>query len=263
MTDLAGKVAIVTGGAGGIGLATARHLAACGARVAVADINEAGAAEAARTIQAAGGEAIGLGFDLADDPQVAGMVDQVVRRFGRLDIVHNNAADTRHEIVGRDTTAVDIDLAVWDRTFTVNLRGTMLMCRHAVPRLIETGGGSIINMSSIEGLAPSPGVRVAYATSKAAICMLTRHVAATWGKQGVRCNALAPGTTLTDTLKSHISPERLAETIRALPTPALGEPLDVARLVAFLASDGSGYINGQVLSIDGGALAFRGPLPAA
>lgn len=257
MSSVDGKTAVVTGGANGIGKATAEYLVSAGARVAIADLDEDAAHRVASEISRSGSEAIAFKVDISEPTSVERMIAQVKNRFGRIDILHNNAADTSHDTIGRDSDVVSIDLDVWDRAFAVNLRGTLLVCRYAIPVMIEGGGGAIVNMTSNEGLLPRAGIRVAYATSKAAICMLTRHVAASYGKQGIRCNAIAPGTTLTETLKSHIEPVAIEAAAQRLMTTKLGEPIDIARLVAFLASEDSCYITGQIISADGGILAFQ------
>jgi NAD(P)-dependent dehydrogenase (short-subunit alcohol dehydrogenase family) len=249
-TRLAGKVAIVTGGSGGIGGATVSEFAAEGAAIVVADIDEAGAKLHAATVNEAGGNAIGIGVDVSDENAVREMVSAAVDTFGRLDILHNNAAATGDSLQDDDLVEMSVDL--WDRTMAVNLRGPMLGCKHAIPRMLERGGGVIINTSSGAGTLAEP-VRTAYGASKAALNSLTRSVAVQYGKQGIRSVAVAPGITL--------PPERLeqiAETewfqmmSRHHLTPRLGTPRDIAKLVAFLASDDAGFITGCVFAIDGG-----------
>jgi NAD(P)-dependent dehydrogenase (short-subunit alcohol dehydrogenase family) len=257
MSRLEGKVAIVTGGAMGIGAATAQLLAEEGARVVVADINEGGAKSLAESIESKGGVAMGALVDIADSASVEEMVRLAVERFGRIDVLHNNAAATSPQHLAKDLDVISTDLAIWDRSFEVNVRGTFLVCRSALPVMIEQGGGSIINMSSVNGLSPIPGNQVAYCTTKAAIAMLTKHIAAAYGKQGIRCNALAPGTMLTETQKTFSTAERLERQLELALLTRLGTPEDVAHLVAFLASEASGYITGQVISVDGGVIAYR------
>lgn len=251
---LNGRVAVVTGAANGIGAATAIHLATEGARVVVADLDLAGAQQLAEVICTDGGTAVAERVDIADEASVLALAASVKTRCGRLDILHNNAAATGHDIVGADTDVLNIDLAIWDISFNVNLRGTLLVTRALLPLLIASGGGSIINMSSMEGLSPTPGMRIAYSTSKAAICMLSSQIAAAYGKQGIRCNTIAPGIILTATLKSAVPDELREKLLGQILTPSLGEPIDIARMVAYLGSDAGRYITGQTLQIDGGIL---------
>jgi NAD(P)-dependent dehydrogenase (short-subunit alcohol dehydrogenase family) len=252
-----GKVAVVTGGAGGIGEATARALAREGASVAVIDIDGAGATTVAEAIQASGGAAIGVTADLSDESAVAAAVTSVVSHFGRLDVLHNNAALTDSDFLSRDTQVTDLALEVWDRTMTVNLRSQMLTCKHAIPEMVRNGGGSIINMSSGASLK-GDRTRTAYGVSKAGVNTLTMYVATSHGKQGVRVNTIVPGLIITDAVRAHLTEHMLAGLGRATLTPYVGEPDDVADLVVFLASDESRYITGQMIAIDGGMSAHVG-----
>ncbi len=248
---LDGKVAIVTGGAGGIGGATARALAAHGGSVAVLDLDDAGAERVAEQVQASGGTAVALGVDLADETSVVSAVAAVVARFGRLDVVHNNAALTDSDFLSRDTRVTDLSVEVWERTMAVNLRSQMLMCKHAIPEMVRQGGGSIINMSSGASLK-GDRTRTAYGVSKAGVNTLTMYVATGHGRQGVRVNTIVPGLIITDAVRAHLTEPILASLGRATLTPYLGQPDDVANLVVFLASDESRYITGQMIAIDGG-----------
>ncbi|WP_220032523.1 SDR family NAD(P)-dependent oxidoreductase [Mycolicibacterium moriokaense] len=251
MARLVGKVAIVTGGGGGIGAATVKALAAGGASVAVVDIDEAKAADVVADVGAAGGDAIAVGGDLSVEAAAAAAVQATVDRFGRVDILHNNAALTAPDFLSRDTTVPDMALEVWERSVAVNLNSQMLMCKHAIPAMVRTGGGSIINMSS--GAAMSADrTRVAYAVAKAGVNTLTMYVAASHGKQGIRANTIVPGLILTDAVKAHLPEEVLADLSKSTLTPYVGQPADVADLVVFLASDESRYITGQLIRIDGG-----------
>jgi NAD(P)-dependent dehydrogenase (short-subunit alcohol dehydrogenase family) len=251
---LDGKVAIVTGAASGIGERTARTLAARGAAVVVADIDERGAKEVAESISAGGRTASWFAVDVSVEDQVAALVQHAADRFGGLDVMHNNAADTRAEVIGQDGTVDTMDVGVWDQTMAVNLRGTMLGCKHAIPRLLERGGGVIVNTSSNSGLSGDLS-RTAYGASKAGINALTMYVATQYGMRGIRCNAVSPGLVMTPAAERNLTGE--AREIFRLNhlTPRFAAPDDIARVVAFLASDDASFINGQVLCVDGGMLA--------
>jgi NAD(P)-dependent dehydrogenase (short-subunit alcohol dehydrogenase family) len=254
---VAGKVAVVTGGAGGIGSATARALAREGAGVAVVDIDRAGAERVATEIEAAGGRALALGVDLSEEPGVIEAVRHVVDHFGRLDVLHNNAALTDSAFLDRDTPVTGLDLEVWDRTLAVNLTSQMLTCKHAIPEMVRNGGGSIINMSSGASLK-GDRTRTAYGVSKAGVNTLTMYVATAHGKQNIRVNAIVPGLIITDAVRAHLTEEIVTGLGRAILTTHLGEPDDIANTVVFLASDESRYITGQLLSVDGGMSAHVG-----
>ena len=247
MRGLKGKVAIVTGGAGRIGRAVVGRLAAEGVRVAVADID----AEAAAAVAADHGEmAHGEAFDAADPGSIARMVAATVERFGGVDILHNNAAFVGLGELGSDTTALETPLDLWDMTMNVNVRGYLVAAREVLPHMIARGGGSIINTSSGSGHR-GDDVRIAYGTSKGAVSAMTLYLAAQHGKQGVRCNAIAPGM-IADQKLREMTPKLVALNERHNLLARIGHPDDIASLVAFLASDEAAFITGQVITIDGG-----------
>jgi NAD(P)-dependent dehydrogenase (short-subunit alcohol dehydrogenase family) len=251
MGGLAAKVAIVTGGGGGIGSATALLLADRGARVIVADINVRAADEVARRIELGGGSALALQIDLAHEDNIALMVQSALARFWRIDILLNNAADLSPGLTERDQDIESMDAEVWDRTFRVNVRGTMLCCKHVLPHMVKNGGGSIINTASNLGLQGNIG-QAAYASSKAAIIQLTRSIAASHGRRGIRCNSVSPGLVMTPAARDNLPP-RLHEIVAGETlTPYLGLAEDIAAAVAFLASDESRYVTGHNLIVDGG-----------
>jgi NAD(P)-dependent dehydrogenase (short-subunit alcohol dehydrogenase family) len=251
MSRLAGKVAIVTGGAGGIGAATARELAGEGAAVAVVDIDEAKANDVADELRRTGARAIALGGDLAEEDVARSVVAATVAEFGRIDVLHNNAALTASGFLSRDTTVAEMPLDVWQRSLEVNLGSQLLMCKYVVPEMRSGGGGSIVNMSSGAALS-GDRTRLAYGVSKAGVHALTMYVATSEGKQGVRANTVVPGLILTDAVRAHLSEDIIAGLGRATLTPFVGQPKDVAELVVFLASEQSRYITGQMIAIDGG-----------
>jgi NAD(P)-dependent dehydrogenase (short-subunit alcohol dehydrogenase family) len=254
---LAEKVAIVTGGGGGIGGSTARALAREGAAVLVVDVDEAAAGSVAASIGQAGGVAASFRADVSEEEQVAAAIDAATARFGRLDVLHNNAALTDSDFLSTDTAVTDLSLEVWERTLAVNLRGQMLTCKHAVPMMVRGGGGSIINMSSGAALK-GDRTRTAYGVSKAGVNALTLYVATSHGKQGIRANAILPGLVITDAVRAHLDEATLARLGTATLTPSVGQPEDIADVVVFLASDESRYITGQLIAVDGGMSAHVG-----
>ncbi|MDB5686316.1 MAG: short chain dehydrogenase family protein [Rhizorhabdus sp.] len=252
MRGLDGKVAVVTGAAGRIGKAVVLRLIEEGVRVVVADVNAAGA-EA--TAAAYGDKAIACTFDAADEASIERLIATTIDRFGRIDILHNNAAYVALGELGTDVDAITTPLDLWDATMNVNVRGYLLACRHVLPHMVAAGSGSIINMSSGSGLA-GDYVRIAYGTSKGAIATMTQYVATQHGKQGIRCNAIAPGM-MADAALREAAPQLYAINERHSLTPRGGRPEDIASLVAFLGSDESTFITGQIISCDGGLLAHQ------
>lgn len=254
MRNLHGKRIIVAGGGSGIGAATAERLGAEGAAVVIGDINGEAARATARRVADAGGTAVAAEFDLADERSVHDLVTTAVDRLGGVDGLYNVGADASADVLGRDGDLLTMDPAVWRRTLEVNLIGYALTARAVLPLLLEQGHGAIINTSSLAAHVGDQA-RAAYQSSKAGINALTRHIAARWGKQGIRCNCVAPGVVLTESAKKMaLSDEALAFARMTLPSPRLGRPEDLAGVVAFLLSDDAEWINGQVWSINGGAL---------
>lgn len=252
LSGLVGKVVVVAGGATGIGAATAARLAEEGCLVVVGDVAIDHAARTVAGIVAAGGTACAVGFDLADTDSVATLFDTASTIYGGLDGVFAVGADMG--AIRADTDVVDIDLAVWDRVMAVNLRGYVATMKYAIPHLLARGGGAIVNMSSAAAFQGEPA-RPAYATAKAGIGALTRHVASRWGKAGIRCNAVAPGFTATEAIQSAPQwPELEAAALERIRAPRVGTTDDVAALVTFLISNEGQWINGQIINVDGGTI---------
>lgn len=251
---LQGRVAVVVGSASGIGAATAARLAREGASVVLADLNLAGASERAEEITEAGGSAVGMLVDVGDDESVRAMIAATAERFGRIDAVHSNAADTSEGTSARDLDIVEIDIELWDHVMRTNLRGHVLVLRHAIPHMLAGGGGAIVCTSSDGAMLGFPGWS-AYCASKAGVNALVHHVAARWGKEGLRCNAISPGVILSDAGEG-LSEEFKQQTLAANHSTRLGRPDDIAAAVAYLLSDDASWVTGQVISVNGGAL-FR------
>jgi len=250
-----GRVAIVTGGAGNIGAATARLLAAEGARVTVADVSLDRAEAVVAQIDAAGGTARAHGVDVADAAQVEAMIAATVAEYGGLDLLHNNAAAIDEN--ANDQDLVTMNLETWDRVLAVNLTGPMLGCRFAIPRMIERGGGVIVNTASAAAFYGSTSL-AAYGTTKAGIVALTRYVATAYASHGIRCNAVAPGVVVARAVQEAAAGDhasRLARYVDAHLTGRLGYPEEIAAAVAYLASDDAAFVTGETLRVDGGLTA--------
>lgn len=247
MRGLNGKIAIVAGGGSGIGAATARRLAEEGVSVVVGDLDGDAAKRIAISIEKNKGRAIGVQFDISSEASVKALVDAAVNTYGGLDFMHANAID--NNIILQDTDALNVSLDVFDRTISVNLRGYLLCTRYALPQLLKKGG-AIVYTSSGSAFAGEPE-RVSYGISKAGVNALVRHVASRWGKENIRSNAIAPGLVLTE--KSQIVSQSFKDTILAITrSTRLGMPEDIAAMVAMLMSKDGEWINGQVISVDGG-----------
>ena len=250
-TRLEGKVAIVTGSGHGLGAETARVLAAQGARVAVVDVDLEAAQGVAAEIEVAGGQALAIRVDLTSEDDIKAMAAAVVARFGRIDVLHSNAAalDVAQRQSDRDVCNVAIE--AWDRALDVNTRGAMLCCKHVIPVMLKQGSGSIIHSTSGFGLLGDVTL-TAYAASKAALMALSRSVAAQYGKQGIRSNAIMIGFVINDHAQKSV-PEEVKQILLAQHlTPELGRPRQIADAVAFLASDESSFITGATIPVDGG-----------
>jgi meso-butanediol dehydrogenase/(S,S)-butanediol dehydrogenase/diacetyl reductase len=250
---LEGRVAIITGAATGIGRASAVLFARAGARVALADVRPEELAAAAAEVRAAGGEATTIAADLGQPDDCAAVVEGAVRAFGRLDVLLNNAGVGTMVVGG---TVESIALERWDLALDVNVRAIYLVSRAAVPHM-RGRGGAIVNISSVSAFRGSvERPSHAYAASKGAVLALTRAMAASYGRDGIRVNAICPGVIRTR-LTAHIvdGAERAAKEGRGIPLGRVGEPEDIARCALFLASDDASFVSGAALVADGGALA--------
>lgn len=253
MRGLNGRVTVVAGGATGIGAATAERLAAEGAHVVVGDLNAEGAESTAKKIRDAGGAAIATAFDITNEASVNDLIKSAVDTYGKLDGVHINVADMSVAAQTGDTDAVDVDLAIWDRTIEVNLRGHLLVARAAIPQLLSAGGGALVFTSSSAAFT-SERYRVAYAASKAGVNALVRHISVRWGKEGIRANAVAPGVVLTESAVTVTTEEWRNMILPMVNSPRHGKPEDLAAMVTLLLSDDGEWINGQCIPVNGGVV---------
>ncbi|MBT2656147.1 glucose 1-dehydrogenase [Bacillus sp. ISL-18] len=248
---LIGRTAIVTGGGSGIGRAAALRFAKEGANVVVADIDSANGKETVNYIHQQDGSAIFVKTDVADPLQIMQLVKAATSTYSGLHIMFNNAGVGNTEV-----RSVDLSVEEWDRVVDINLKGVFLGIKYAVPALIESGGGSIINTSSLLGLKGQKFVS-AYNASKAGVVVLTQNAALEYGKYNIRVNAIAPGVIDTKIIDNWKQNERKWPIIsRANALGRIGTPEEVANAVLFLASDEASFITGTTLSVDGGGLTF-------
>jgi NAD(P)-dependent dehydrogenase (short-subunit alcohol dehydrogenase family) len=253
--SLEAKVALITGGASGLGRAAALAFADAGARIAVADINDVGANETVKLVEERGGEALAIEADVSKRSDNESMVDAAVDRFGRLDVLYNNAAV---QMSGHLLECTDDE---WDVTMATNLDAVFFACRAAIPRMLDGGGGSIINTASVLGLIGSAGY-CAYGAAKAGLVALTRQIAVEYGPV-VRANVIAPGSIDTPRFRKvaedmGMEREDFLEMLhRNIPLHRLGTAEDVAGIALFLASEQSAYVTGAVIPADGGLAALR------
>ncbi len=248
---LAGKVAIITGAGAGLGAECARVLASHGAAVAVVDIQADSAQAVAAEIEAAGGCAMAVTCDVTSEDQIRAMVAQVAERYGRIDILHNNAAALAPSQRAGDRDICHVDIEAWDVAMDVNARGAMLCTKHTVPHMLAAGGGSVIFSTSGFGWQGDLTL-TAYAASKAALMALARSVAAQYGKQNVRANAIVIGFVVNDHAQKTVPAEVKQILLDQHLTPRLGSPRQIADTVAFLACEESSFITGAVIPVDGG-----------
>ncbi|MEK4027544.1 MULTISPECIES: SDR family oxidoreductase [Bacillaceae] len=248
MGRVEGKVALVTGGASGIGLSAASLMAKEGAKVVIADFNLEGAKEAAENIKKQGGEAAAVFLDASKEDSIQAAVDFTVEQYGTITVLFNNVGLTN---LHKDLDVINIDLEEWDRLMNVNTKSVLLGSRFAIPHMIKAGGGSIINTASMAAFA-GDALRSAYGASKAAVVNLTRYIAAQYGKDGIRCNGVAPGLILTPAAKNNMPEEVLNIFAKFNALPYHGEADDIGYTALFLASDESKFITGQTIQVEGG-----------
>lgn len=248
MGRVQGKVALVTGGASGIGLSAATLLAKEGAKVVIADFNVEGAKQAADEINMQGGEAVGIFLNAGEEQSIKNAVAFTVEQFGTITVLYNNVGLTNLQ---KDLDVVNIDLEEWDRLMNVNAKSVLIGSRYAIPHMQKAGGGSIINTASMAGFV-SDAVRSAYGASKATVVNLTMYIATQYGNDKIRCNAIAPRLILTPAAKRNMPEEVLDIFGKFNALPYHGEADDIGHTVVFLASDESKFITGQTIQVEGG-----------
>jgi NAD(P)-dependent dehydrogenase (short-subunit alcohol dehydrogenase family) len=249
---LDGKVALITGGASGMGRVASELFAREGARVVLTDVADQAGETAAAEITGAGGEALYVHADVSDEADAEAMVKAAIDRFGRLDVLYNNAG-----IMPADDGSVDAtDESVWDRVLAINVKGVAHGCKYGIPAMIAGGGGSIINVASFVAWMGAATSQTAYTASKGAVLAMTREIAVEYARKKIRCNALCPGPIDTPMLAELLAdPVQRQRRFVHIPMGRLGRAEELANAALFLASDDSSYMTGSSLIVDGGITA--------
>jgi len=246
MGRLQDKVAIITGGANGMGRLACERFAEEGASIVVADLDQGAVDEVAGSI---GEAALGVSVDVRRPDLVEAMVAAAVEHFGGLDVLYNNAGVSP----GDDDTPEATTIETWDLTFDVNVKGLFLCCKYGIPAMRDSGGGSIVNVASFVAHMGAATPQIAYTSSKGAVLSMTKEIAAIYARQGIRCNALCPGPVLTPLLAKFLSDDaKRQRRLVHIPMGRFGEAIEMVNGALFLASDESSYMTGQSLLIDGG-----------
>ena len=247
---LDGKVSIITGGGSGMGRVAAELFAGQGAKVVVADYSEASGEAAAAAVRAAGGQATFIKADVSNEDQARAMVQHAIATYGRVDSLYNNAGIMPEA----DHSVIDTDVATWDQVMAINVRGVFLGCKYAIPRMLEQGAGSIINIASFVAILGCSVPQDAYTASKGAVLALTRSLAVQFAGRGVRSNSISPGPVETPLLMDWLLKDEAAKQLRLgrNPTGRFGKPEEIVNVGIYLASDESRWTNGANFVIDGG-----------
>lgn len=246
-----GQVAVITGGAAGIGQSIATKLAAAGASVVIADVDDAGAASLVQAIEGLGGRALFQRTDILVESDIEAMIAAAIAAFGKLDLLFNNAGVPRTIAPDSEVAAMTADK--WRLTLDAHLTSAMLGCLYAIPEMKRSGGGAIVNTSSASALAATMDLS-AYSAAKAGLHALTREVAVTYGRDNIRCNAVVPGAVMTERGRATLPPDIIRLFAEETPLPRLASPDNIADVALFLASDAAAMVTGQALLADGGMM---------
>ena len=249
---LEGKVALITGGASGMGMVASKLFASEGARVVLTDVNDEAAEATARSISDDGGDAIHVHADVSNEDDAKAMVAKTVDTFGRLDVLYNNAG----VMLPEDGSVHTTDEAIWDLTLGVNVKGVAFGCKYGIPAMLQHDGGSIINVASFVAWVGAATSQTAYTSSKGAVLAMTREIAVEYARRGIRCNALCPGPIETPLLMQLLSDEEKRQRrLVHIPMGRLGRAEELAKAALFLASDDASFMTGASLIVDGGLTA--------
>jgi NAD(P)-dependent dehydrogenase (short-subunit alcohol dehydrogenase family) len=252
MGRLEDKVALITGGGSGMGRVASTLFAGEGARVVVTDVSDDAGERTAEDIVGRGGQALFVHADVSEEADARAMVEAAVERFGRLDVLYNNAG----VMLDADGSVDATDASVWDTTLAINVKGVAFGCKHGIPAMIASGGGSIINVASFVAWMGAATSQTAYTASKGAVLSMTREIAVEYARRGIRCNALCPGPIDTPLLAQLLSdPAKRERRFVHIPMGRLGQAEELAKAALFLASDDSSYMTGASLIVDGGITA--------
>jgi NAD(P)-dependent dehydrogenase (short-subunit alcohol dehydrogenase family) len=252
MGRLDGKVALITGGASGMGMVASRLFAAEGAKVVLTDVSDETGERVAASIRAEGDDATYVHADVAAETDARAMVEAAVAAYGRLTVLYNNAG----VMLADDGSVLATDEAIWDTTLAINVKGVAHGCKYGIPAMIDSGGGSIVNVASFVAWMGAATSQTAYTASKGAVLAMTREIAVEYARKGVRCNALCPGPIDTPLLAELLSdPARRERRFVHIPMGRLGRAEELANAALFLASDESSYMTGASLVVDGGITA--------
>jgi NAD(P)-dependent dehydrogenase (short-subunit alcohol dehydrogenase family) len=249
---LEGKVALITGASSGIGRESALLFAREGAKIVVADVDDAGGAVVVAEIEAAGGAAVYAHADVSKATDAEGMVRAAEERFGKLDVLFNNAGIMHSD----DDNAITTEESVWDLTMNINLKGVFMGCKYGIPALRRAGGGSIINVASFVALMGAATPQLAYTASKGGVLAMTRELAVIHARENIRINAICPGPLRTELLMKFLNTEaKKQRRLVHIPMGRFGEAIEIARSALFLASDESSFTTGATFTVDGGITA--------
>jgi NAD(P)-dependent dehydrogenase (short-subunit alcohol dehydrogenase family) len=252
MGRLDGKVALITGGASGMGMVASKLFATEGAQVVLSDVSDDAGEAVAEGIRSDGGSATYVHADVSNEDDARAMVDASVRTYGRLDVLYNNAG----VMLSEDGSVHSTDASIWDTTLAINVKGVAHGCKYGIPAMIDSGGGSIVNVASFVAWMGAATSQTAYTASKGAVLAMTREIAVEYARKGVRCNALCPGPIDTPLLAELLSdPARRQRRFVHIPMGRLGQAEELAKAALFLASDDSSYMTGASLIVDGGITA--------